>query len=223
MADEIQDPDPVDAKTQGPRPKYPQQPIEWPGLTAEMTPSADHGETSYRGLGRLTGRKALITGGDSGIGRAVAIAFAREGADVAVSYLPAEEQDARETCRWIEEAGRTAIKLPVDLQHEAECVSIAERTLQTLGGIDILVNNAAFQSTHERIEDFSTEELEFTFRTNVYAMFWLCRAILPRMEAGGVILNTASIQAYDPSPNLLAYAATKAAIVNFTKALSKLA
>lgn len=223
MSDEIQDSAPTDPKDKGPKPTYPQQPIDWPGLTSEMNPQADHGEESYRGLDRLTGRTALVTGGDSGIGRAVAIAFAREGADVAISYLPAEETDALDTCKWIESAGRKAVRLPGDIQHEAHCVSIADRAQTALGRIDILVNNAAFQSTHERIEDFTTEEFDFTFRTNVYAMFWLCRAIMPRMIPGGVILNTASIQAYDPSANLLAYAATKAAIVNFTKALSQLA
>jgi NAD(P)-dependent dehydrogenase (short-subunit alcohol dehydrogenase family) len=213
----------MDPKAEGPKPDYPQKPIEHPGSDAEMTPRADHGEDSYRGLGRLTDRVALITGGDSGIGRAVAIAFAREGADVVVSYLPDEQPDAEETCRWVTRAGRRALALPGDIQQERHCTSLIDRAFDEFGRLDILVNNAAYQSTHESIEDFSTDELERTFRTNVYAMFWLSRAALPRMRAGSTIINTASIQALDPSPQLLAYAPTKAAIVNFTKALSQLA
>jgi NAD(P)-dependent dehydrogenase (short-subunit alcohol dehydrogenase family) len=211
-----------DPKTQGPKPEYPQPPIEPPGVEAEMQPKADHGEQSYRGSGRLTDQVALITGADSGIGRAVAIAYAREGADVVISYLE-EEQDARETRRWVEQAGRKALTIGGDLTEERHCVSLVERTLAEFGRLDVLVNNAAYQSTHESIEEFTTEEFDRTFRTNVYAMFWLCRAALPRMKPGSVILNTASIQAYEPSPTLLAYAPTKAAIVNFTKALSKMA
>jgi len=217
----IQDPRPADPKPQAPRPEFPQEPIAYPGSDAEMTPKADHGETSYRGLGRLKDRVSLITGGDSGIGRAVAIAFAREGADVLVSYLPEEEHDADETCRWVEDAGRRAVKLPGDIRSEQHCKEMIERAYGDFGRLDVLVNNAAFQSTHESIEEFSTEELDRTFQTNVYALFWLCRAALPRMQAGSVIVNTASIQAFDPSPTLLAYAPTKAAIVNFTKALSQ--
>jgi NAD(P)-dependent dehydrogenase (short-subunit alcohol dehydrogenase family) len=194
-----------------------------PGSDAAMNPQADHGELTYTGLGRLTGRTALITGGDSGIGRAVALAFAREGADVAISYLPEEEADAAESCRYVVDAGRRALSLPGDIQEEAHCVAMMDRVFQEFGKLDILVNNAAFQSTHEAIEDFTTEEFDRTFRTNVYATFWLSRAALPRMQPGGVIINTASIQAYDPSPELLAYAPTKAAIVSFTKALSQLA
>jgi NAD(P)-dependent dehydrogenase (short-subunit alcohol dehydrogenase family) len=188
-----------------------------------MTPAADHGEQSYRGLGRLEGRVALITGGDSGIGRAVAIAFAREGADVAISYLHEEESDAQETRQWVEKAGRRVLMLPGDIQQEPICVGLVDAVFGEFGRLDILVNNAAYQRTHDAIEEFSTEEFDRTFRTNVYAMFWLCRAALPRMEAGACIINTASIQAYDPSPNLLAYAPTKGAIVNFTKALSPMA
>jgi NAD(P)-dependent dehydrogenase (short-subunit alcohol dehydrogenase family) len=197
--------------------------IELPGLEREMRPRADHGEESYRGVGRLENRVALITGGDSGIGKAVALAFAREGADVAISYLPVEEPDAADTAKWIEQAGRRAVRLAGDIQDETACIDLVDRTIEELGRLDILVNNAAFQMTHDRIEDFSTGELERTFRTNVYAMFWLCKAALPRMMPGGVIINTASIQAFDPSPNLLLYAATKAAIVSFTKSLSKMA
>jgi NAD(P)-dependent dehydrogenase (short-subunit alcohol dehydrogenase family) len=218
-----QNPKPVDPKTQGPEPEYPQGKMEYPGSPSRMDPEPDHGETSYRGLGRLKDRVALVTGGDSGIGRAVSIAFAREGADVLVSYLPEEEADARETCRWVADAGRRAVALPGDIRQEAHCAAMVDRAFAELGRLDILVNNAAYQSTFERIEDIVTEEFDRTFRTNVYAMFWLCREALPRMEAGGVFLYTASIQAFDPSPHLLAYAATKAAIVNFTKALSQLA
>jgi NAD(P)-dependent dehydrogenase (short-subunit alcohol dehydrogenase family) len=218
-----QDSRPADPKQQGPSPEYPQKPIDHPGLDSEMTPRADHGEDSYEGLGRLTDRVALITGGDSGIGRATAIAFAREGADVLLSYLPEEQSDGEQTSQWVERAGRRAVQLPGDITDERHCTELIDRVYREFGRLDILVNNAAFQSTHDGIEEFSTEEFDRTFRTNVYAMFWLCRAALPRMEAGGVIINTASIQAFDPSPNLLAYAPTKAAIVNFTKALSQLA
>jgi NAD(P)-dependent dehydrogenase (short-subunit alcohol dehydrogenase family) len=218
-----QNPALADPKPQGPSPTFPQPPIDPPGLEHEMRPRADHGETSYEGLGRLKGRKALITGGDSGIGRATAIAYAREGADVLISYLPEEERDARETCRLVEEAGRRVIAVPGDIQDEAHCTALVERAFDDLGGLDILVNNAAFQFTRDAIEDISSEDFDRAFRTNVYAMFWLCRAALPRMAPGSAIINTASIQAYDPSPNLLAYAATKGAIVNFTKALSQMA
>jgi NAD(P)-dependent dehydrogenase (short-subunit alcohol dehydrogenase family) len=187
-----------------------------------MTPQADHGERSYRGSGRLTDRVALITGADSGIGRAIAIAYSREGANVVISYLE-EDADARETQRLVEEAGRKALVVRGDLTSEAHCTQLVEDTLRTFGRLDILINNAAFQRTHDDIGGISTEEFDRTFRTNVYAMFWLCRAALPRMKPGSVIINTASIQAYQPSPTLLAYAATKAAIANFSKALSQLA
>ena len=216
-----QEPAAADPKAQGPKPKDPQQKIETPGSVAEMSPKPDHGEESYQGLGRLKDRVALITGGDSGIGRAVAIAFAREGADVVLGYLPEEEQDAADTASWVEKADRRAVRAPGDIRDERHCVSMIERVYDEFGKLDILVNNAAFQMTHDSIEEFSTEEFDRTFRTNVYAMFWLCRAALPRMQAGSAIINTASIQAFDPSPNLLAYAPTKAAIVSFTKALSQ--
>jgi NAD(P)-dependent dehydrogenase (short-subunit alcohol dehydrogenase family) len=212
----------ADPKTQGPKPEFPQPPTAPPGREAEMSPQADHGEQSYRGSGRLNGKVALITGADSGIGRAVALAFAREGADLAISYLD-EDDDARETARWVEQAGRRALLLRGDITSESHCNDLIERTFREFGTVDILVNNAAFQRTHEQIEEFSSEEFDRTFKTNVYAMFWLCRAALPRMKPGGVILNTASIQAFNPSPTLLAYASTKAAIINFTKALSDLA
>jgi NAD(P)-dependent dehydrogenase (short-subunit alcohol dehydrogenase family) len=219
----VQDSTPTGPKPQGPTPEYKQHPIPAPGLDSQMSPAADHGEESYQGLGRLKDRVALITGGDSGIGRAVALAFAREGADVAIAYLATEEPDAEETCHWIEQAGRRSLRLPGDIQDERHCAQLIDRAFAEFGRLDILVNNAAFQNTHESIEEFTTEEFDRTFKTNVYAMFWLCRAALPRMEPGSVIINTASIQAYDPSPNLLAYAPTKGAIVNFTKALSQLA
>jgi hypothetical protein len=162
---------PADPKKQGPKPEYPQRPIEPPGLDSEMTPAADHGEQSYQGLGRLQGRVALITGGDSGIGRAVAIAFAREGADVLIGYLPSEESDADETCRWVEKAARRSVKLPGDIQDERHCEQMIARALEEFGRLDILVNNAAFQNTHDSIEQFTTEEFDRTFKTNVYAMF----------------------------------------------------
>jgi len=223
MSKSLQHPAPEDPKPQGPKPEYPQEPIAHPGHEHEMTPQADHGETSYRGLGRLTDRVALVTGGDSGIGRAVALAYAREGADVLIGYLPEEEPDGDETARLVTDAGRRAVKVPGDLRDERHCQQLVDRVFEEFGRLDILVNNAAFQSTHERLDEFTTEEFDRTFKTNVYAMFWLCRAALPRMKPGGCIINTASIQAFDPSPQLLAYAPTKAAIVSFTKALSPLA
>jgi NAD(P)-dependent dehydrogenase (short-subunit alcohol dehydrogenase family) len=218
-----QSPAQLDPKSAGPAPKYPQSRQEHPGSDEEMNPQADHGEQSYVGLGRLKGRTALITGGDSGIGRAVAIAFAREGADVAISYLPEEEEDAQESSRWIEEAGRKALAIGGDIRDEGHCGTMVSQVMREFGRLDILVNNAAFQSTHDDIADFSTEEFDRAFRTNVYATFWICRAALPHMQPGSSIINTASIQAFDPSPNLLPYAATKAAIVNFSKGLSQIA
>jgi NAD(P)-dependent dehydrogenase (short-subunit alcohol dehydrogenase family) len=197
------------------------QQIDHPGHEGELRPQADHGEKSYRGSGRLEGRKALITGGDSGIGRAVAIAFAREGADVVISHLPEEQEDGDETVRWITDAGRKAVSLPGDLADPDFCREIVDRTAQELGGIDILVNNAAYQMAREGLEDISTEELEHTFRTNIFAIFHTCKAALEHMKPGAAIINTASQQAYEPSPSLLAYAATKAAINNFSKGLSQ--
>jgi NAD(P)-dependent dehydrogenase (short-subunit alcohol dehydrogenase family) len=219
----LQNPATTDPRTKGPKPQYEQEKIRYPGSDSQMTPKADHGEDSYDGLGRLRDKVAIVTGGDSGIGRAVAIAFAREGADVAISYLPEEEDDARESCKWVEDAGRKSIKLPGDIRDEQHCNRMVDSVIEQFGKLDILINNAAFQSTHDDIEDVTTEIFDRTFKTNVYAMFWLCRAALPRMKPGSVIVNTASIQAFDPSPNLLAYAATKATIVSFSKGLSKIA
>jgi NAD(P)-dependent dehydrogenase (short-subunit alcohol dehydrogenase family) len=209
-----------DPTTQYPRPEQPELQLDHPGHQADMTPQADHGEESYRGSGRLQGRRALITGGDSGIGRAVALAFAREGADVAIAHLPEEQEDGDETVRLVEDAGRKGVSLPGDVCDEAYCRDIVERTVSELGGIDILVNNAAYQMSHEGLEDISTEEIEHTFRVNIFAPFHTCKAALPHMQPGSTIINTASEQAFDPTPTLMAYAATKGAIVNFTKNLS---
>jgi len=209
-----------DPKTAEPSGPFPQQSQPYPGRESDMNPRPDFGEHSYRGSGQLVGKKALITGGDSGIGRAVAVAFAREGADVLISYL-SEEDDAAETARIVRDAGRTCITIPGDITQREHCVKLVDRALGELGGIDVLVNNAAFQMTHEGIEDLTPEEFDHTFKTNIYAMFWLCKAALPSMREGGAIINTTSIQAYQPSPSLLAYASTKGAILTFTKALSQ--
>ncbi len=186
---EMQDP-----TKQYPRPEFPEQTQPVPGLAREMDPKPDHGEKSYKGLGRLIGRKALITGADSGIGRAAAIAFAREGADVALNYLPSEEPDAREVVALIEKAGRKAVALPGDIQDEAFCVTLIEKSRLAMGGLDLLVVNAGHQQAVESIADLTTEQFDETFKTNVYAMFWLCKAALPHMPAGAAIINTASIQ-----------------------------
>jgi NAD(P)-dependent dehydrogenase (short-subunit alcohol dehydrogenase family) len=192
-----------------------------PGTEEEMKPAADHGEKTYKGSGRLDGRKALITGADSGIGRAVALAFAREGADVAISYL-CEEEDARETERLVTGAGRKAVLLPGDVGNASACQAVAQKAIDALGFIDLLVNNAAFQRSNEKFEDISDEEIEEAYRVNIFAMFRLCRAILPQMREGSSIINTASIQSFDPTPNLIVYASTKAAIVSFTRSLAGL-
>ncbi|WUJ67971.1 SDR family oxidoreductase [Kribbella soli] len=204
----------------GPEQQEPQS-QEHPGRSGAMNPEPDYGEQTYRGSGKLTGKRALITGGDSGIGRAVALAFAREGADVMISHLEAEEQDARETCRLVRESGRTAASLAGDIQDEQHCRRLVDECVQELGGIDILVNNAAYQMSQEGIADISTEQFDRVLKTNVYAMFWLCKAALPHLSAGSAIVNTTSIQAYEPSPNLLDYATSKAAILNFTKGLAQ--
>jgi NAD(P)-dependent dehydrogenase (short-subunit alcohol dehydrogenase family) len=212
---------PQDPRTAHPQPPYSDAKQAPPGQTAEMNPQPDHGESSYKGSGRLAGKVALITGGDSGIGRAVAIAYAREGADVLVSYLD-EHQDAEETARWVRDAGRKVVLVPGDITDPAHCRSLVEQTVSELGGIHILVNNAAFQRTHEAIEEISDEEWDTTFRTNIYSQFYLCKAAIPRMQPGATIVNTTSINAKTPSPSLLAYATTKGAIANFTAGLAQL-
>ncbi|HEX8988084.1 MAG TPA: SDR family oxidoreductase [Rhodocyclaceae bacterium] len=204
-----------------PKPPFPGQQQPWPGLASRMNPPPDHGERSYRGSGRLAGRRALITGGDSGIGRAAAIAYAREGADVAINYLPAEEPDAEDVARLIRDAGRKAVRLPGDIKDEAFCRRMVGDAVRELGGLDILVNNAARQIAHESILDISTAQFDETFRTNVYAMFWITQAAIPHMPPGATIINTASINAYEPSGYILDYAATKGAVMIFTKALAK--
>ena len=210
-----------DPRTAGPRPPFPEQQQSVPGKTADLNPAADHGEHSYRGNERLKGCVAIVTGGDSGIGRAVAIAFAREGADVLVAYLN-EHDDAKETARWVERADRRAMLVPGDLQDEAHCRELVERAMNELGGIDILVNNAAFQATHERIEDLTAQELDRTFRTNVFSLFYLTRAAVPHMKPGSSIINTSSINSKFPNAELLPYAATKGAIANFTSGAAQL-
>ncbi|WP_431257526.1 SDR family oxidoreductase [Roseateles chitinivorans] len=200
---------------------FPKQSQPWPGLARDMTPRPDHGEKSYVGHGRLAGRRALITGGDSGIGRAAAIAYAREGADVAINYLPDEEPDAKEVIELIRETGRQGIALPGDLRDEAFCQKLVTDAVRELGGLDILVNNAARQQSHESILDISTEQFDWTFKTNIYAPFWLCKAAIPHLGEGSAIINTASVNSYDPGENLLDYATTKGAILIFTKGLAK--
>jgi hypothetical protein len=207
--------------TEYPQPPQPAQQQPVPGHETEMQPKVDHGENSYKGCGKLTGRKAVITGADSGIGRAVAIAFAREGADVLIAYLN-EHEDAKETAKWVVQAGRKAVLVPGDIQDENHCKEIINRAVQELGGIDILVNNAAFQMTHESIQEITAEELDRTYRTNIFAMFYLCKAAEPHMKPGSTVINTTSINAYKPSPQLLAYASTKGAIQNFTAGLGQL-
>ena len=207
--------------TQYPAPPFPRQPQNAPGLAQKMEPQPDHGEETYQGFGRLAGRKALITGGDSGIGRAVAIAMAREGADVAIGYLPSEEADAKQVIEWIEKAGRKAVALPGDIKDEAFCQKLVADAVEQLGGLDILVNNAGKQTAVSSLEELTTEQFDATFKTNVYAMFWITKAALPHLPAGAAIINTASIQAFDSSKNLLDYAQTKSSIVAFTHALAK--
>jgi NAD(P)-dependent dehydrogenase (short-subunit alcohol dehydrogenase family) len=199
----------------------PEQQQSPPGVEKELTPAADHGEQSYKGCDKLVGRAAVITGGDSGIGRAVAIAFAREGADVLISYLN-EDEDARETQRWVEQAGRKCVLMPGDIADPAHCRAIIVRAVQEFGRIDILVNNAAFQMSREQIEDIPDEEWDFTFRTNITAMFHLCKAAVPHMKPGSSILNTSSVNSDMPKPTLLPYAATKAAIANFSAGLAQM-
>ncbi|MCE3555693.1 SDR family oxidoreductase [Pseudonocardia sp. RS11V-5] len=194
--------------------------IDWPGRTADMDVRPDHGEETYRGTGRLEGKKAVITGGDSGIGRAVAIAFAREGADVLLTYLEEEKDDAEETARWVREAGRTVVTMATDLREEQNCREVVERAVAELGGIDVLVSNAAYQMSQDGgIDDITTEQFDRVMKTNVYALFWLTKAAVPHMAPGSSVIATTSVQAFQPSPHLLDYATSKAAIVNFVKGL----
>ena len=211
----------LDPRTAYKQPPFATQQQPWPGLSGKMNPRPDHGETSYKGSGRLKGRKALITGGDSGIGRAAAIAYAREGADVAINYLPAEEADAREVADLIRAAGRKAVLIPGDLKDEAFCRRLVADAARDLGGLDIVVNNAARQFSRKSILDLTTAEFDETYKSNVYATFWVTKAAVPLLKPGATIINTTSVQAYDPSENLLDYASTKAAIMNFSKGLAK--
>ncbi len=210
-----------DPTTKYPRPPFPEQTQPWPGLAGKMNPRPDHGEKSYKGSGRLLGRKALITGGDSGMGRAAAIAFAREGADVAINYLPVEEPDAREVVELIRAAGRKAVPIPGDLREEAFCQRLVEQAVAGLGGLDIVVSNAGRQHSVPSIADITTEMFDWTMKTNIYAPFWIIKAALPHLKPGSVIIGTTSEQAYDPSPDLYDYAQTKAATMNYVKSLAK--
>ena len=210
-----------DPRTKYPKPPFKSQTQPWPGLAREMDPKPDHGETSYRGSGRLNGRKALITGGDSGMGRAAAIAYAREGADVAINYFPSEEPDAREVMQLIKEAGRNGVAIPGDLREEAFCQRLVAEALQKLGGLDIVVCNAGRQQSKPSILELSTEDFDSTMKTNIYAPFWIIKAAVPHLKAGACIIGTTSEQAYDPSPELYDYAQTKAATMNYVKSLAK--
>ena len=213
--------EPADFRNAYPKPPFPRQQQQRPALASKMQPRPDHGEQSYRGSGRLAGRKALITGGDSGIGRAAAIAFAREGADVAFGYLPEEEEDAQEVRQLIAAAGRKAVPLPGDIREHAFCDKLVADAVAALGGLDILVNNAAYQQARKSLADITPEQMDDTFKTNLYALLWITQAALPHLKPGAAIINTASIQAYDPSEDIIDYAMTKAAIVSFTKSLAK--
>ena len=210
-----------DPRNAYPRPPFAAQTQPRPGIAARMQPPPDHGEQSYVGSGRLAGRKALITGGDSGIGRAAAIAYAREGADVAFGYLPEEEEDARAVVQLIRAEGRKAVPLPGDIRDEAFCKQLVAEAARQLGGLDIVVNNAGYQQAREALGDITTEQFDATFKTNVYAMFWITKAALPLLPPGATIINTASINAYDPAEDLVDYAMTKAAIANFSKSMAK--
>jgi len=212
--------DPQDPRTQEPQPPYDQAAQAPPGNAATLNPPADYGEQTYVGSEQLQGRVALITGADSGIGRAVALAFAREGADVLISYLN-EDDDAQETARLVTDAGRKAVLVPGDISQEAHCQALVQKTVEEFGRIDLLINNAAFQRTYQSIAEIASEEWDYTFRTNIYAMFYLAKAALPHMQPGGAIINTTSIQSYQPDASLLAYATTKGAITAFTKALAE--
>ena len=211
----------ADPTTKYPKPPYTSAFQPWPGLASKMTPPPDHGETSYKGSGRLLGRKALITGGDSGMGRAAAIAYAREGADVAINYFPSEEPDAQQVAVLIRQAGRKAVLIPGDLREEAFCIKLVARTVSELGGLDIVVSNAGRQHQMESILHMTTELFDWTMKTNLYAPFWIIRAALPHLKPGSAIIATTSEQAYDPAANLYDYAQTKAATMNFVKSLGK--
>lgn len=212
---------PEDPQTKYPRPPFKEQKQPWPGLVSKMDPRPDHGEKSYKGSGRLKGRKALITGGDSGMGRAAAIAYAREGADVAINYYPTEEEDAKEVIQLIKAEGRKAVAIPGDLRDEKFCISLVEQAVKALGGLDILVNNAARQQTHDSILDITSEEFDATMKTNIYAPFWTIKAALPHLKPGSSIIGTSSVQAYAPTEDLYDYAQTKAATTNYIKSLAK--
>ena len=210
-----------DPTTKFPKPPFKKQSQPWPGLARDMDPKPDHGETSYKGSGRLAGRKALITGGDSGMGRAAAIAYAREGADVAINYLPNEEPDAQEVIALIKAAGRKAVAIPGDLRDEAFCRRLVEESVNQLGGLDIVVANAARQQARQSILDITNEDFDATIKTNIYAPFWIIKAALPHLKPGSCIIGTTSEQAYDPSADLYDYAQTKAATMNYVKSLAK--
>jgi NAD(P)-dependent dehydrogenase (short-subunit alcohol dehydrogenase family) len=210
-----------DPTTKYPKPPFNSQSQPWPGLARKMDPRPDHGEESYKGSGRLAGRKALITGGDSGMGRAAAIAFAREGADVAINYYPTEEEDAHEVIALIEAEGRKAVALPGDLRDEGFCSSLVTDAIKGLDGLDIIVSNAARQQAHDSILDITTEDFDATIKTNIYAPFWIIKAALPHLKPGAVIIGTTSEQAYDPTPDLYDYAQTKAATTSYIKSLAK--
>lgn len=211
----------TDPTTNYPKPPFDTQSQPFPGLAGKMHPRPDHGETSYKGSGRLKGRKALITGGDSGMGRAAAIAFAREGADVAIAYLPAEEPDAREVVMLIQQAGRKAVAIPGDLRDHGYCLTLVDTAVKQLGGLDILVNNARRQQAKQSLLDITDEDFDATMRTNLYGMFYVTKAALPHLKPGSAIIQTTSEQAYDPSKDLVDYAMTKAAMMSFTKSLAK--
>ncbi|CCD88235.1 putative oxidoreductase, NAD(P)-binding domain [Bradyrhizobium sp. ORS 285] len=211
----------VDPTDKYPKPPFERQSQPWPGLASKMSPRPDHGETSYKGSGRLAGRKALITGGDSGMGRAAAIAYAREGADVAINYYPTEEPDAQEVVALIQAEGRKAVAIPGDLRDERFCQQLVQQAVEALGGLDIVVNNAARQQARQSILDVSSEDFDATMKTNIYAPFWIIKAALPHLKPGSVIIGTSSEQAYDPSPDLYDYAQTKAATMNYVKSLAK--
>lgn len=204
-----------------PKPPFAEQSQAWPGLASKMNPRPDHGETSYKGSGRLAGRKALITGGDSGMGRAAAIAYAREGADVAINYFPTEEPDAAEVIELIKKEGRKAVAIPGDLRDEAFCKKLVDDAVKGLGGLDIIVNNAGRQQAHDSNLEITTEQFDWTMKTNIYAPFWIIKAALPHLKPGAVIIATTSEQAYDPTPDLYDYAQTKAATMNYVKSLAK--